>query len=219
MVADQQNKFLIIAILIAIAFHLAAFYVMGLIALSSRQQPKKILIPVTMQIKPLNKAKKPEMPIRITRGQKHQVHPVKNVSVPIKTGHNKFLASTATTNHGFSVPSGGNIRAGTVIAHQGTSPTSTSVSNNIFLPPIPIFNPMPVIPTALRTHSYSTYVRVEFFVNKDATFTFKLLSSTGYDELDRVVIDTLKKWKFSPATMDGKPVDGTLKLRIQFSVD
>ncbi len=216
---DQQKKFLIAAIAIAMVLHLAAFYVIGWIGLSSREQPKKILIPITMQIKPLNKANKTKIPVLIKHIRQQHMHPLKTAPEPIKTGHNKFLASSAKMNHAFSVPSGGNIKAGTVLTHQGTSATSTSVSNNIFLPPIPIFNPMPVIPTDLRTHRYSTSVRVEFFVNKDATFTAKLFSSTGYDELDRVVIDTLKKWKFSPATMDGQPVNGTLKLRIQFSVN
>lgn len=219
METDRTEKILIAAVAIAIAMHLAAFYVIGWIGISSMEQPQKILIPVTMQIKPLNKANKPKIPVRTRQIHPQQMHPVKTAPERIKTGHNKFLASTAKTNHGFSVPSGGNIKAGTVLTHQGTSATSTSVSNNIFLPPIPIFNPMPVIPSDLRTHRYSTYVRVEFFVKKDATFTSKLLSSTGYDELDRVVINTLKKWKFSPATMDGQPVNGTLKLRIQFSVN
>ncbi len=211
METDQQKIFLIAAATLAVALHIVALYAIGWIGISSRKQPQKILIPVTMQIKPFDKVTKPKIPVRISHIHPQRIHPV-------KTGHNKFLASSTTTNHGFSVPSGGNIKAGTVLAHQGTSATSTS-SDSIFLPPIPIFNPLPVIPSNLRTHGYSTYVRVEFFVSRDASFTSKLLSSTGYDELDRVVIDTLKKWKFSPATMDGQPVNGTLKLRIQFSVN
>ncbi len=215
---DRQKIFLIAAAALAVALHIVALYAIGWIGISSREQSQKILIPVTMQIKPFDKVTKPKIPVRISHIHPQRIHPVKTAPARIKTGHNKFLASSTTTNHGFSVPSGGNIKAGTVLAHQGTSATSTSAVN-IFLPPIPIFNPLPVIPSNLRTHGYSTYVRVEFFVSRDASFTSKLLSSTGYDELDRVVIDTLKKWKFSPATMDGQPVNGTLKLRIQFSVN
>ncbi|MCL4478094.1 MAG: TonB family protein [Deltaproteobacteria bacterium] len=219
METDRQKILLIAAATLAVALHIVALYAIGWIGISSRKQPQKILIPVTMQIKQFNKVTKPKIPVRISHIHPQRIHPVKTAPERNKTGHNRFLARSTTTNHGFSVPSGGNIKAGTVLAHQGTSATSTSVSNNIFLPPIPIFNPLPVIPSNLRTHGYSTYVRVEFFVNRDASFTSKLLSSTGYDELDRVVIDTLKKWKFSPATMDGQPVNGTLKLRIQFSVN
>ena len=218
METDRQKKFLIAAAALAVALHIAALYTIGWIGIASRKQPQKILIPVTMQIKPFDKATKPKIPVRISHIHRQRIHPVKTETKRIKTGHNKFLASSTTTNHGFSVPSGGNIKAGTVLAHQGVSATSTS-TDNIFLPPIPVFNPLPVIPSNLRTHGYSTYVRVEFFVNKDASFTSKLLSSTGYDELDRVVIDTLKKWKFSPASMNGQAVNGTLKLRIRFSVD
>ncbi len=219
METDQQKKFLIAAIAIAAAFHIAAFYVMGWIGLSGNEQPQKILIPVTMQIKPSNKISSPKPPVRIKHIFHAPVHPIKPYHEIVKTGHNKFLSSAGKATNGFSVPSGGNIKAGTILTHQGTSTTSTSVSNGIFLPPIPIFNPMPVIPADMRTHIFNTSVRVEFFVNKDATFTSKLLSSTGYDALDRAVIDTLKKWKFSPATMDGQPVHGILKLRIRFSVD
>ncbi len=210
---------MIAAISIAVAFHIAAFYAIGWLGLSRSKQPRKILIPVTMQIKPFDNISKPRTPVPINHITKVPIHPIKPYHEIVKTGHNKFLASAGKSNHGFSVPAGGNIKAGTVLAHQGTSATSTSVSHNIFLPPIPIFNPMPVIPSDMRTHIYNTSVRVEFFVNKDATFTSKLLSSTGYDALDRAVINTLKKWKFSPATMDGQAMHGTLKLRIQFSVD
>jgi protein TonB len=219
METDQQKNFLIAAIAIAVAFHIAAFYAIGWIGLSSNKQPGKVLIPVTMQINPLNKTIKPTTSVPIKHIPRVPVHPIKPYREIVKTGHNKFLASAGKPNHGFSVPAGGHIKAGTGLTHQGTSATSSSASNNVFLPPIPIFNPMPLIPTDMRAHTYNTSVRVEFFVNKDASFTSRLLSSTGYDELDRAVINTLKKWKFSPATMDGQPVHGTLKLRIRFSVD
>lgn len=218
METDQTKKILIVAVTIAIAFHLAALYMIGSIGISGSKQSHKILIPVTMQIKPLNKANKPKIPVLIKHIRQHQMHPVKTSSGPIKTGHNKFLASSVKANHGFSVPSGGNIRAGTILAHQGSSATSTAVANNIYIPPIPIFNPMPVIPHDLRVNKFSTYACVEFFVNKNGSFKFKLLCTTGYDELDRVVINTLNKWKFTPATRDNEPVNSTLKLRIRFSV-
>ncbi len=189
-------------------FHLVVFYFIGWSNLFKRQQPEKILMPITMLFKSPVEMNKPEMHVRV----KQVVHiPSHRVKQSFNTGHNKFLSSVAKTNTsaGFSVPHGGNITPGTVLSGQ----------SNSSLPPLPVFNPMPVIPTDLRAQRYNTSVRVEFIVNKDATFRIKLLSSTGYDELDRKVISTLKKWKFSPATINGRPAKGTLKLRIQFSVN
>lgn len=188
--------------------------------MSKRLKPEKVLMPVEMMITPAAETIKPKMPVTVKRPVR-TFHTVKQHRVPVHTGHNKFLSSTAakTPAHaGFTVPQGGKVKAGTIMSHQGESSTSRSVTD-IDLPPIPVFNPMPTIPPNLRTQKYSTSVQVDFIVTAKGAFMVKLLSTTGYDELDRTVLATLKRWKFSPATRNGTPVPGTLKLRIQFSVD
>lgn len=215
---NQQKKFLVAAALLAVLLHGAVLYIVGWIGVAGSKRPGKVLIPVTMQIKPPLQTVDKKRAVPPRQMYHRPLRPIKTAHAPIPAGHNKFLARKTATNHGFSVPSGGKVKAGTVLARQGMSETSTS-ADNLFIPPLPVFNPMPVIPSDLRTRRFATFVRVEFFVNTNATFTSRLLSSTGYDELDRVVLRTLKRWKFSPATLNGQPVTGTLKLRIRFSVD
>jgi TonB family protein len=211
METEQQKKFLLAGIMVAVMLHLMVFYFIGWANLFKGQQPGKVFMPVTMLLKPVKEINKPETHVPVKRIVHMPSHVVKQNHKSINTGHNKLLSSVAktSTSTGFSVPQEGNVTPGTVLSGQ----------SNSSIPPLPVFNPMPVIPPNLRAQRYNTSVRVEFFVNKDATFTIKLLSSTGYDELDREVMDTLKRWKFSPATMNGESVKGTLKLRIQFSVN
>ncbi len=215
-----REKYITTGILAAVTIHLILLYFIGWVNISKRLKPEKVLMPVEMMITPAAKKLIPEMPVAVKRPIR-TFHMVKQHSVPVQTGHNKFLSSAiakAPAHAGFTVPQGGKVKAGTVMSHQGASSTSQSVTD-IDLPPMPVFNPMPVIPSNLRAQKYSTSVRVEFIVNAHGSFMVKLLSTTGYDELDRTVLATLKRWKFSPATQDGTPVPGTLQLRIQFSVD
>ncbi len=214
-----REKYITTGILAAVTIHLILLYFIGWMNMSKRLKPEKVLMPVEMMIPPAAETIRPKMPA--VKRPVQTFHRVKPQRVPVQTGHNKFLSSAvakAPAHAGFTVPKGGKIKAGTVMSHQGESSLSRSVSA-IDLPPIPVFNPMPTIPPNLRAQKYSTSVRVAFIVNAQGAFTVKLLSTTGYDELDRTVIATLKRWKFSPATHDGSPVPGTLKLRIQFSVD
>ncbi|MCL5277399.1 MAG: energy transducer TonB [Deltaproteobacteria bacterium] len=215
----EHEKYLLAGLIVAVTFHFIILYFIGWLNLAKRQQPEKVLMPVTMLFKPVTEVNTPKAHVAV-KHMPRKLHEVKRHTGTIKTGHNKFLSSTSKSpsTAGFSVPQGGKVKAGTVMSHQGESARSTSVANND-LPPIPAFNPMPVIPQNLRTQRYSTSIRVEFIVDEQGAFTIRLLSTTGYDELDREVIATLKKWRFSPATHNGTPVKGTLKMRIQFSVD
>ena len=46
----------------------------------------------------------------------------------------------------------------------------------------------------------------------------KLAQPTGNDELDKLAVDTARKWKFKPATRDGQPVESRVRLHIEFQV-
>jgi TonB family protein len=47
----------------------------------------------------------------------------------------------------------------------------------------------------------------------------KLLSSSGSTEIDEITLQTLRTWKFKPATLDGEPIEGVRKIQIEFQVD
>ena len=47
----------------------------------------------------------------------------------------------------------------------------------------------------------------------------RIVMPTGIDELDRVALDTARQWKFRPATRDGQPVEGKVRMHIEFQVN
>ena len=45
-----------------------------------------------------------------------------------------------------------------------------------------------------------------------------LVTPTSDPELNRVLLETLKRWRFFPALQEGKPVASTVDIRIPISV-
>ena len=93
-------------------------------------------------------------------------------------------------------------------------------------PHIPVFTeaaqtfaPQPSIPDDLRSAALDKTVVVEITVDAEGNSTgVHLMEPTGNDELDRIALDTARKWKFKPATRDGQPVESRVRLHIEFQV-
>jgi protein TonB len=85
--------------------------------------------------------------------------------------------------------------------------------------PLDDSQPKPTIPDALRSDALDKTFVAEFTVGEDgAPMAVKAVQSTGNDELDRRALDAAKKWRFKPATRDGQPVVGRVRLFIEFQV-
>lgn len=85
--------------------------------------------------------------------------------------------------------------------------------------PISDSQPKPSIPDDLRSDALDKTFVAEFTVGEDGTpMQVKAVQSTGNDELDRRALDAAKKWRFKPATRDGQPVVGKVRLFIEFQV-
>jgi protein TonB len=85
--------------------------------------------------------------------------------------------------------------------------------------PISDSQPKPTIPDDLRSDALDKTFIAEFTVGEDgAPMQVKAVQSTGNDELDRRALDAAKKWRFKPATRDGLPVVGKVRLFIEFQV-
>lgn len=79
--------------------------------------------------------------------------------------------------------------------------------------------PKPTIPDDLRSDTLDKTFVAEFTVGEDGTpMQVKAVQSTGNDELDRLALEAAKKWRFKPATRDGQPVVGKVRLFIEFQV-
>ena len=79
--------------------------------------------------------------------------------------------------------------------------------------------PRPEIPAELHEQCFKSCCIARFMIKDDGKYSVKLISSSGSDQVDEIAIDTLRRWKFKPALLDGKPVESSRKIRVEFQVD
>jgi len=81
-----------------------------------------------------------------------------------------------------------------------------------------VYGPKPTIPDDLLGSDLDTTLQAVFTVHANGNVDVKLLKSSGNEELDSIALGTAKTWKFSPATLDGKPVEQQVRLNVEFQV-
>ena len=81
-----------------------------------------------------------------------------------------------------------------------------------------IYRPIPQIPDELRQDALSTSAVARFQVAADGTITVELIKPTPNPILNRLLLGTLKRWKFFPSMKDGKPVASTEEIVIKVEV-
>lgn len=81
--------------------------------------------------------------------------------------------------------------------------------------PVPIYQPKPVLPTYLEYQDAAQSVVVVFEVFATGEAHPRLVVSSGQQEIDAVVLETLRKWKFRPAERDGKAIDSRFRTRVE----
>jgi protein TonB len=68
-------------------------------------------------------------------------------------------------------------------------------------------NAPPPYPAMARRMGEEGEVRLDVHVGTDGSvIEVRLKKSSGSQLLDQTAIDTVKKWRFKPATVDGRPV-------------
>jgi protein TonB len=77
----------------------------------------------------------------------------------------------------------------------------------------------PEIPDDLKQGTYKSFVRVRVEVGPDGSFTPVLRTSSGNAEIDRRVLEALRRWRWKPALRDGEPVKSTLLFKFEFEVE
>jgi protein TonB len=81
-----------------------------------------------------------------------------------------------------------------------------------------IVKPMPVIPDDLRQEGLSEAATARFHIAADGTATVELVKPTQSPRLNRLLLETLKLWRFFPAMQDGQPVASTTDMVIRVQV-
>ena len=69
-----------------------------------------------------------------------------------------------------------------------------------------IVQPLPVIPDELREDAMNEAATARFHIAEDGSVTVDLIKPTQNPRLNRLLLDSLKHWKFNPAMKEGKPV-------------
>ena len=81
-----------------------------------------------------------------------------------------------------------------------------------------IYQPMPEIPEALRRRTIDLVAVARFRVDATGRAQVELVEPTADPDLNRVLLESLRRWRFFPATQAGRPVASTIDVRIPVSV-
>ena len=81
-----------------------------------------------------------------------------------------------------------------------------------------LYKPLPEIPDALRRRSVDVVALARFKVAADGSAQVELIEPTSDHDLNRALLDSLKRWRFFPAMQDAKPVASSVDIRIPVSV-
>ena len=81
-----------------------------------------------------------------------------------------------------------------------------------------LYKPMPEIPDALRRRNLEMVAVARFSVAADGSAQVALIEPTSDPDLNRALLDSLKRWRFFPAMQNGKPVASSIDIRIPVSV-
>ncbi len=60
---------------------------------------------------------------------------------------------------------------------------------------------------------------VRFHIATDGSVTVDLVKPTPNPQVNRIIVDTLKTWKFFPEMLDGKPVASTQDLKLNIDIN
>ena len=84
--------------------------------------------------------------------------------------------------------------------------------------PRAIYAPVPSIPDDMRDEVMQATAVVRFHVSRDGEARATLITSTDYSELDELILETLRQWRFSPAVRDGVKIDADAEVRLLVTV-
>jgi protein TonB len=85
--------------------------------------------------------------------------------------------------------------------------------------PRPKYSPKPAYPEAAKRAGKEGKATVEVLVDVDGTvMNAKLISSTGYDDLDQAALQAAWKWTFTPAKQRNKPVRVPVRIPFTFTL-
>jgi protein TonB len=77
---------------------------------------------------------------------------------------------------------------------------------------------MPQIPDDLREGAFNSAALARFHIAVDGSVKVELAKPTPNPRLNRVLLDSLRKWRFMPEIKNGKPVESTEEIVVKIEV-
>jgi protein TonB len=110
---------------------------------------------------------------------------------------------------------GGVVRDEEVPPKEPASPSRAYQITEVSTPPVALEKRMPSYPEEARKNGIDAVVVVKFIVTEVGQVS-DIVVLSGHPALDPTVIASLMTWRFSPGTLDGKPVRVARKMKFPF---
>jgi protein TonB len=170
--------------------------------------------------KPKLETTKPKAEVKFRRAAvpRVRVHPAKSKAPPpplLPSSASGTAKQPAETNSAAGPPSA-STEAPSAGGRQGTGSgagigTDSSGARAIYAP-------HPVIPDSLREEAFQAVAVARFKVTYEGQVQVTLITPTQSPELNELLLETLKQWRFFPAMKAGVAIDSQFDLRIPISV-
>ncbi len=91
--------------------------------------------------------------------------------------------------------------------------------SNQLIPAEAVSCPQPAVTAEMLEQGIKANCLAKFAIANTGKHTVQLLSSTGSSEVDEMTLETLRTWRFRPASLSGEPVPSVRKIKVEFEVD
>lgn len=81
----------------------------------------------------------------------------------------------------------------------------------------PTHDPRPTISEELAAKATASFVLVRFIIAADGSFEVVLLNSSGSSEVDEAVLDTARRWRWTPRLRDGVAIASSQRSRFNIA--
>jgi protein TonB len=84
--------------------------------------------------------------------------------------------------------------------------------------PEPIYAPAPTIPDDMRDEVLEAVAVARFQVSSNGNFVVSLTKPTDFSRLNDIILETLRTWRFHPASRNGVAIDSDAQIRLLITV-
>jgi TonB family protein len=102
-------------------------------------------------------------------------------------------------------------------AAQAAAEAQSAVAVDLYQGPKGIDVPLPTYPVSERRDRAEGWVIVNFMIDRQGKpYELSVADSTGNHVLEQAALEQVQKWRFEPATLNGKPVDAGDHVKMEF---